>query len=81
MMLSPFDKMASVSKIHEHPSYLSKNRIITIHLGSFGYMFSQNQQPGAEEAFKILGHAFDLIGDVVSYYFKIWVVGLGDGAG
>lgn len=26
----------------------------------------QNQQPGAEEAFKILGHAFDLIGDAVS---------------
>ena len=26
----------------------------------------QNQQPGAEEAFKILGHAFDLIGDQVS---------------
>lgn len=24
----------------------------------------KNQQPGAEEAFKILGHAFDLIGDV-----------------
>ena len=29
--------------------------------------FSQNQQPGAEEAFKILGHAFDLIGEAVSH--------------
>jgi len=29
-------------------------------------IFGQNQQPGAEEAFKILGHAFDLIGDAVS---------------
>ena len=26
----------------------------------------QNQMPGAEEAFKILGHAFDLIGEPVS---------------
>lgn len=30
------------------------------------YTCFQNQQPGAEEAFKILGHAFDLIGDAVS---------------
>ena len=29
----------------------------------------QNQQPGAEEAFKILGHAFDLIGDAVCITF------------
>lgn len=27
---------------------------------------SQNTQPGAEEAFKILGHAFELIGEPVS---------------
>ena len=30
------------------------------------YFCFQNEQPGAEEAFKILGHAFDLIGSVVS---------------
>ena len=32
---------------------------------SFFYYF-QNQQPGAEEAFKILGHAIELIGEPVS---------------
>ena len=31
-----------------------------------GTIVVQNQQPGAEEAFKILGHAFDLIGESVS---------------
>lgn len=30
------------------------------------YFPSQNTQPGAEEAFKILGHAFELIGEPVS---------------
>lgn len=29
----------------------------------------KNHQPGAEEAFKILVHAFDLIGEPVSYFF------------
>ena len=28
--------------------------------------FVQNQEPGAEEAFKILGHAFEMIGEPVS---------------
>ena len=26
----------------------------------------QNQEPGAEEAFKVLGHAFEMIGEPVS---------------
>lgn len=35
--------------------------------------FIQNQEPGAEEAFKILGHAFEMIGEPVSFVVLIGV--------
>ena len=35
--------------------------------------FVQNQQPGAEEAFKILGHAFEIIGEPVSWAHLILI--------
>lgn len=37
------------------------------------FAFIQNQEPGAEEAFKILGHAFEMIGEPVSFVVLIAV--------
>lgn len=44
--------------------------VAVIHNCKFLYFILQNKQPGAEEAFKILGHAFELIGESVSKLLK-----------
>ena len=56
--------------VHHVTENYKKNNKKTSYKFSYDYIwvyFSQNQQPGAEEAFKILGHAFDLIGEAVSH--------------